>query len=117
MSAPAGAVLTTAGSSLDDTQQKSEGVWHAAWRRFRADRVGLWSLVVVVAFLLLILLASLGLVAKEWQREVGVPNAQPTFMGPAPPQAAGVPSVRRTKNATFSARSRATLRPWRLSTL
>ncbi|MBL8359460.1 MAG: ABC transporter permease [Rubrivivax sp.] len=89
MSAPGSAVLPPSASSLDDAQQKSEGVWHAAWRRFRGDRVGLWSLVVVVAFLLLILLASLGLVAKDWQREVGVPNAQPTLLGPAPPQAAG----------------------------
>jgi peptide/nickel transport system permease protein len=70
-------------SMRDDTQQKSEGVWHAAWRRFRADRVGLVSLWVVAAFLLLIALAALGLVAADWQREVGVPNAPPSFMGPA----------------------------------
>ncbi len=69
--------------------QKSEGVWTAAWRRFQADRVGLVSLIIVALFLLLIILAGLGLVAKNWQTEVGVPNAPPTFMGPAPPQAAG----------------------------
>jgi oligopeptide transport system permease protein len=61
--------------------EHSEGVWHAAWRRFRADRVGLASLVVVLAFLLLIALASLGLVAKDWQAEVGVASAPPTFVG------------------------------------
>ena len=77
-------------SPLDDAQQKSEGVWHAAWRRFRADRVGLVSLFVVICFLVLILLAALGLVAKNWQDEVGVPNAPPTFMGPAAPKAVGV---------------------------
>ena len=74
------------GPALDDAQQRSEGVWHAAWRRFRADRVGLVSMWVVFAFLLLILLSSLGLVAKHWQDEVGVANAPPTFMGPAPPE-------------------------------
>ncbi len=80
------AVLPTT-ASLDDANQRSEGVWHAAWRRFKADRVGLVSLYVVAAFLLLILAAALGLVASHWQDEIGVPNAPPTFMGPAPPQA------------------------------
>jgi len=81
------AVLSTT-PSLDDANQKSEGVWHAAWRRFKADRVGLVSLLIVAAFLLLILAAAAGLVARNWQDEIGVPNAPPTFMGPAPPQAA-----------------------------
>jgi oligopeptide transport system permease protein len=81
------AVLPTA-SSLDDLNQKSEGVWHAAWRRFKADRVGLASLVIVALFLLLILAAALNLVAKNWQDEVGVPNAPPTLLGARAPQAA-----------------------------
>jgi len=70
--------------------ERSEGVWHAAWRRFRADRVGSASLLVVLAFLLLIAASALGLVASHWQDEVGVPSAPPTFLGPAPPEAAGV---------------------------
>ncbi len=49
---------------------------------------GVVSLVVVALFLLLILLAALGLVARDWQKEVGVPNAPPTIMGPAAPKAA-----------------------------
>ncbi len=76
------AVLSSQNTPLDDDQQKSEGVWHAAWRRFKADRVGLVSLVIVLAFLVLIVLAALGLVAKDWQDEIGVPNAPPTFVGP-----------------------------------
>lgn len=66
---------------------RSEGVWAAAWRRFRGDRVGMVSLAVVAFFVLLMLLAALGLVAGDWQAERGVPNAPPTFMGPAPKQA------------------------------
>jgi peptide/nickel transport system permease protein len=62
--------------------ERSEGVWHAAWRRFAADRVGVVSAGVVVAFLLLIVLAATGLVARGWQQEVGVANAPPTFLGP-----------------------------------
>jgi peptide/nickel transport system permease protein len=62
--------------------ERSEGVWHAAWRRFRKDRVGMASLVVVIAFLLLIAASATGLEAGDWQREVGVPSARPTFLGP-----------------------------------
>ena len=79
----------TAASLDDDTQQQSEGVWHAAWRRFRRDRVGLASLIVVAAFLLLILLSASGLVGRHWQDEVGVPNAPPGFIGARPPAATG----------------------------
>lgn len=63
---------------------RSEGVWGSAWRRFRADRVGMASMAVVAAFLLLIALAALGLVGRDWQREVGLPYAPPGFVGPAP---------------------------------
>ncbi len=62
--------------------QRSEGVWRTAWRRFRGDRVGMVSLVVVLAFLLLIVAAATGLVASQWQRELAVPNAPPTLLGP-----------------------------------
>jgi peptide/nickel transport system permease protein len=67
----------------------SEGVWHAAWRRFKTDRVGVVSLLVVAAFMALIAAASLGLVASRWQQEVGVPNAPPTMVGPRPAEATG----------------------------
>ncbi len=60
---------------------RSEGVWHAAWRRFRDDHVGMVSLVIVLAFLLLIALSAIGIVASQWQQEVGVPNAPPTLLG------------------------------------
>jgi oligopeptide transport system permease protein len=82
------AVLSPAGS-IDDIRQRSEGVWHAAWRRFKGDRVGLVSLAIVAAFLVLITLSAFGLVAKNWQAEVAVANAPPTFLGPAAKQAAG----------------------------
>ena len=65
------------------TTRRSAGVWSAAARRFRSDRVGVASLVVAALFLLLVVCAALGLVAKDWQVERGVPDAPPTFMGPA----------------------------------
>jgi peptide/nickel transport system permease protein len=73
---------------------RSEGVWHAAWRRLRHDRVGMVSLAIVIAFLLLILASALGLVARDWQKEIGVPNAPPTFMGPAPKETGTDPLAR-----------------------
>jgi oligopeptide transport system permease protein len=82
---------------------RSEGVWHAAWRRFRTDRVGVAALAVVVAFLVLIALAAAGVVAGGWQDEVGVPNAPPTFMGPAPPQLQAAIEVPKGPNVDLSA--------------
>ncbi len=69
----------------------SHGVWHAAWRRLRTDRVGMASLGVVAAFVLLIAASALGWVAGDWQREIGMPSAPPTFVGvrPAADAAAG----------------------------
>ncbi|MBC7939678.1 MAG: ABC transporter permease [Chitinophagaceae bacterium] len=60
------------------------------------------GLVIVVAFVLLIILASLGLVAKNWQNEVGVPNAPPGFVGARPPAAAGVIEVPKGPNVDLS---------------
>ncbi len=69
--------------------ERSEGVWRTAWRRFRGDRVGMVSLVIVAAFLLLIAAAASGLVASRWQRELAVPNAPPTLLGPRAAENAG----------------------------
>jgi peptide/nickel transport system permease protein len=95
------AVLPADGA-LEDAQQKSEGVWHAAWRRFKTDRVGYWSMIVVFAFIALIALSALGLVAKQWQNEVGVPNAPPTFVGPKPAQTTGAIEVPTGPNVDLS---------------
>ena len=72
------AVMSAAAPAIEH----SEGVWHAAWRRFKGDRVGMVSLAIVLAFLLLIALSATGIVAGQWQQEIGVPNAPPTFLGP-----------------------------------
>ena len=80
------AVLPTSAPN-SGAAQRSEGVWHATWSRLKRDRVGMGALVVVVFFILLILLCATGVVARGWQSEVGVPNAPPTFMGPAPAEA------------------------------
>lgn len=82
--------------------QRSEGVWSAAWRRLRSDKVGMVSMVVVAFFLLLVFASSTGLIAKNWQKEVGVPNAPPTFVGPAPAEANSVLAAPKGPNVDLS---------------
>ncbi|TWI65490.1 peptide/nickel transport system permease protein [Pseudoduganella lurida] len=59
----------------------SAGLWTLAWKRLRADRLAMAALAVVAAFLLLLVLSASGLVAADWEDEVGVNYAPPTFAG------------------------------------
>jgi len=80
MSTPS-AVLAR-GAPREIPQHVSPGLWTLAWRRLKADRVGMVSLAIVVAFLAMMILSGTGLIAKDWAREVGVNYAPPTFVGP-----------------------------------
>ena len=95
------AVLTPVAAAAQD--ERSEGVWHAAWRRFQRDRIGMAGAAVVLVFLVVIALAALGLVAGDWQREVGVPNAPPTLLGPAPAEQQTALEVPKGPNVDLSA--------------
>jgi peptide/nickel transport system permease protein len=64
-------------------RQESPGLWQLAWRRLKRDRVGMVSLAVVVFFLLLMIGAYTGLVAKDWSKEKGVSYANPSFLAGA----------------------------------
>ncbi len=59
----------------------SAGLWRLAWRRLRADKVAMVSLGIVIAYLVMLVLSFSDLVAKDWDKEVGVNYAPPTFMG------------------------------------
>ncbi|SDH04435.1 MULTISPECIES: ABC transporter permease [unclassified Duganella] len=52
-----------------------------AWRRLCADRVAMVALALLAAFLLLAALSAAGLVAADWEDEVGVSYAPPLFAG------------------------------------
>ncbi|HEX8480193.1 MAG TPA: ABC transporter permease, partial [Telluria sp.] len=65
------------------TDTSSAGLWTLAWRRLRVDRVAMAALAVVLAFLLMLALSLGGLVAADWEREVGVNYAPPGFVGAA----------------------------------
>jgi peptide/nickel transport system permease protein len=68
----------------------SPGLWVLAWRRLKSDRVGMVSLVIVAAFIVMMILSATGLIASDWNREVGINYAPPSFVesaAPATPQA------------------------------
>ena len=75
--------MTTASvtTALLEKLPKSPGVWAQAWTRLKTDRIGMVCLYVTVFFIGLVLLAQLGLVGKNWQKEVGTPFAPPHFVG------------------------------------
>ena len=62
------------------TQQDSSNLWVLAWQRLRRNRVGMLSLIVVCAFMLMLVLSYSGLIAKNWNQEVAVSYAPPSFM-------------------------------------
>jgi peptide/nickel transport system permease protein len=60
---------------------KSPGVWVSAWKRLKNNRVGMVALGVTALFVVLVVMAQLGLVAADWQKEVSTPFAPPHFIG------------------------------------
>jgi peptide/nickel transport system permease protein len=78
-------------ATVPSRPERSAGVWATVWRRLRNDRVGMVSLAIVIAFVLLIIASALHLVAADWQKEVGIPNATPTFIGPRADQGGNDP--------------------------
>ena len=67
-------------SNMSNTQT-SPGLWALAWRRLRADKLAMASLAVVGAFMVMVLLSASGLIVSDWEEEVGVNYAPPTFTG------------------------------------
>ena len=61
-----------------------ESAWSALLRRLQQDRVGAISLGIVVVYLVMIVFAMAGLLAGDWSMEVGVPYANPAFLGERP---------------------------------
>jgi peptide/nickel transport system permease protein len=70
----------------------SPSLWALAWKRLRADKIAMTALAVVLAFLLLIALSGAGLIASDWDQEIGVNYAPPTMVGPQSAEERGVGS-------------------------
>ena len=65
----------------------SPSLWALAWRRLRADKVAMVSLAVVALFFAMLVLSSAGLIVADWEDEVGISYAPPSFVGAAGPVA------------------------------
>ena len=59
--------------------ERSPGLWSLAWKRLLGDKVAVVSMVVVIFFLLLSLASLVGLIAKDWNKEVAINYAPPTL--------------------------------------
>jgi peptide/nickel transport system permease protein len=60
----------------------SPGLWALAWRRLRGDHLAMGAMAVVILWLAVIALSFTGILAKDWDAEVAVNYAPPTFVGP-----------------------------------
>ncbi len=96
------AAMATEPAGVLTALPRSPGVWEQAWKRLKRDKVGMWSLAVVGAFFVLVLLAQVGILASGWQREVGEPFAPPHFIGADAKEQAEV-AVKEPPNVDLSA--------------
>jgi peptide/nickel transport system permease protein len=74
------ALNPTAALPRDIPHTISPGLWTLGWRRLKTDSVAMISLAIVAAFILLMIVSGLGLVAKDWAKEVGVNYAPPSWI-------------------------------------
>ncbi|MCL6248872.1 MULTISPECIES: ABC transporter permease [Acinetobacter] len=59
----------------------STGLWKLAMRRLKADKLAMVSLFVVLCYFVVLLLSMTGVVASNWNKEVAVSYAPPSFIG------------------------------------
>jgi ABC-type dipeptide/oligopeptide/nickel transport system permease subunit len=57
---------------------KENSLWKDAFRRLTKDKWALISLIIVLGYALVAILAALGIVASDWAREVGAGNLPPS---------------------------------------
>jgi peptide/nickel transport system permease protein len=77
---PNDVALRTSAPPREIPHTVSPGLWTLAWRRLKTDSVAMVSLAIVIAFIVLMILSALGLVAKDWAKEVGVNYAPPSWV-------------------------------------
>ena len=73
---------TLSDKTVSPDEQTSPGLWRLAMRRLRADRIAMLCLVVVMAYFIVLILSMSGVIASDWNKEVAVSYAPPTFIGP-----------------------------------
>jgi peptide/nickel transport system permease protein len=63
----------------------NDTAWSLAWRRFKSDRVGVVSALLVMLSLLLVLTTLAGNLARDWEKEMAVGHAPPSWALEHPP--------------------------------
>ncbi len=58
---------------------KENSLWKDSFKRLIHDKTAMVSLIIVVAYTLVALLSSLGLIASDWAKEVGASNLPPSL--------------------------------------
>ncbi len=71
------ATLTTAVAS----NAPSSNIWRTGFRRLWRKPIAKLCIAIVALFVAMIFASSVGLIAKGWQKEVGIPDANPTILG------------------------------------
>lgn len=69
------------GKSSSSESPASEGLWHLALNRLKSDRIAVVSFLVVLFYFILLALSMTGVIASNWNKEVAVSYAPPTFLG------------------------------------
>lgn len=69
------------GKSSSNESSASTGLWHLALNRLKSDRIAVLSFLVVLFYLILLALSMTGVIASNWNKEVAVSYAPPTFLG------------------------------------
>lgn len=69
------------GKASSNESSASTGLWHLALNRLKSDRIAVVSFVVVLFYFILLALSMTGVIASNWNKEVAVSYAPPTFLG------------------------------------
>jgi peptide/nickel transport system permease protein len=109
---PNDVALKTSAPPREIPHTVSPGLWTLAWRRLKTDGVAMVSLAIVAAFIALMIVSGLGLIAKDWAKEVGVNYAPPSWItlgaadaptpAPLPPGAAEPATTGPTPGSAFN---------------
>lgn len=65
--------------------EQSDSLWRLAWRRLRRNRSAMLSLLIVMIYFILLLLSVSGVIVKDWDKEVAIGYAPPSFIQSAGP--------------------------------
>lgn len=69
--------------------EQSDSLWRLAWRRLKRNRSAMLSLMIVALYFILLVLSLTGVIVKDWNKEVAIGYAPPSFLqsaGPSPEQ-------------------------------